>query len=198
MINELNKYITSNVENDCIKILTAYDKTVCRKHTINVGNKIVQLVVQFGLNLDKLQKAASLHDISVVIPRDKYVSICGDYNVEVIDLEKEFPILLHQKMSKIIAEEIFEIKDADILSAISCHTTLKDNPSKYDMALFIADKLMWDQGGVPPYYDIVNGQLNHSLEKACLTYINYVLDNGMIVVPHPDLIAARKFLVLNT
>lgn len=194
MLNNLKNYVSGNVENDCIKILTAYNKTICRKHTINVGNMIFQLIIRFGMELDKLQKASYLHDVSVVIPRDKYVSICNDYNVEVIDLEKELPILLHQKVSKIIAQEIFNINDIDILSSISCHTTLKANPSKYDMALFVADKLMWDQGGAPPYYEIVYNALNHSLETACLAYIDYVMDNGMILVPHPDLVSAREYL----
>jgi HD superfamily phosphohydrolase YqeK len=33
----------------------------------------------------------------------------------------------------------------DILDSISCHTTLKANPAKLDMLLFISDKIKWDQ-----------------------------------------------------
>jgi len=161
---------------------------------MNVSTKAIELAGQFKLDADKLETSAYLHDISVVVPRDKYVDICNVYNIEVIDLEKNLPILLHQKVSKIIAEEIFNINDKDILSAISCHTTLKANPSKYDMTLFIADKLMWDQDGVPPYYDVVADALNQSLHKACLVYIDYVMDNGMILVPHPELVTARNYM----
>jgi len=195
MLNKLKKHITGNIQNDCITILTAYNKIIYHNHTINVAGKVIELGTQFELDINKLEKAAYLHDISVVIPRENYVTICNNFNIDVLDLEKDLPILLHQKVSKIIAEEIFNIDDMDILSAISCHTTLSANPSKYDMTLFIADKLMWDQGGVPPYYDMVTYALNHSLEEACLVYIDYVMDNEMILVPHPKLVEARKHLV---
>lgn len=62
------------------------------------------------------------------------------------------------------------------------------------MTLFVADKIMWDQGIKPPFYDIVNDSLNHSLEKACLAYIDYVMDNGMILKPHPSLIDTKIWI----
>lgn len=197
MLNELKKYITGTLSTDCKTILNAYNKTICLDHTRNVAKKAIELAAQFNLDANKLESAAYLHDISVVIPRNDYVTICNDFNIKVLDMEKKLPILLHQKVSKIIATEIFNINDIDILFAISCHTTLKTNPSQYDMALFAADKLMWDQGGVPPFYYIVSSALNHSLEKACLAYIDYVMDNGMILKPNPDLVGARTFLSLN-
>ncbi len=52
---------------------------------------------------------------------------------------------MHQRISKMIAEQEFSITDEQILSAIECNTTLKMNPFAYDMALFIADKPAWDQ-----------------------------------------------------
>ena len=71
---------------------------------------------------------------------------------------------------------------------------LKANPSQYDMALFIADKLSWDQEGTPPFYDIVIKNLSVSLEKACLSYINYIIDNSMILHPHSWIIESKEYL----
>jgi HD superfamily phosphohydrolase YqeK len=98
--------------------------------------------------------------------------------------EKRVPIILHQRLSKVIAEEDFHITDEKILSAIECHSTLKVNPSDYDMALFIADKLAWDQNGKAPFYDVVADALKQSLEKASLVYMNYIVENKMILYPH--------------
>ena len=82
-----------------------------------------------------------------------------------------------------------------VLEAVGCHSTLKANPSPYDMALFVADKLAWDQPGAPPYENNVREALAVSLEAACLSHIDYVLRHGMILMPHTWLLEARNWLI---
>lgn len=48
-------------------------------------------------------------------------------NMKIDPAEEKYHFLLHQRISKIIAEERFGIDDAEILSAVECHTTLKKN-----------------------------------------------------------------------
>lgn len=55
--------------------------------------------------------------------------------------EEKYHFLLHQRISTIIANEEFDIKDQDILSAVQCHTTLKKDANDYDKAVFLADKI---------------------------------------------------------
>lgn len=86
---------------------------------------------------------------------------------DLCEAERKYPFLLHQRLSKIIAAQYFNISDEDILSAIECHTTLKKDTSKYEMSLFIADKLAWSREGIPPFYEEVNAGLAISLETAC-------------------------------
>lgn len=135
-----------------------------------------------------------MHDISAVIHPTDMLNYMIKNNLFVDESERKHPFLLHQRISKILAINFFNIDDETILSAIECHTTLKSNPSKYDMALFIADKLSWDKEGIPPFYDIVSENLTYSLEKACLSYINYAIDNNMILHPHSWIIASKKYL----
>ncbi len=130
----------------------------------------------------------------MIITRNEYVDICKKYKISINTVEKDLPILLHQKISSLIASEVFEIKDSEILSAIRCHTTLKANPSDLDMILFLSDKLKWDQPGIPPYKKDIENALSISLESACYAYINYIQENNMIIKPHPELIKAYDFL----
>ena len=37
----------------------------------------------------------------------------------------------------------------------------------YDKIIFLADKLAWDQGGIPPYYQPLKEAINISLDKGC-------------------------------
>ena len=194
MFTEIKNQITGVVSSDCINLLKSNSKEIVLKHTISVEKKAKELGVRFGADIIKLSSAAYLHDISVIIPRYKYADICNKHKVKVNGLEKELPILLHQKISSLIASEVFQIKDSEILSAISCHTTLKANPSDIDMILFLSDKLKWDQHGIPPYKKDIKNALSISLESACYAYINYILQNNMIIKPHPELINAYNFL----
>ncbi|WP_242663031.1 HD family phosphohydrolase [Clostridium acetobutylicum] len=77
---------------------------------------------------------------------------------------------------------------------IKYHTTLRNGASNYEMALFVSDKLSWDQSGTPPYYDVVNKELNKSIYHASLAYIRYVLDNNMILMPHRWMLEAKVWL----
>ena len=52
------------------------------------------------------------------------------------------------------------------------------------MALFIADKLAWDQEGEAPFYSVVSDALKQSLEAASLVYMDYIVDHKMILHPH--------------
>ena len=67
-----------------------------------------------------------------------------------------------------MCRKVCNITDKIILSAIKYHTILTKNASKYDMALFVVDKLAWDQEGEPLYYEIVKGELDKSLEHVSL------------------------------
>lgn len=54
----------------------------------------------------------------------------------------------------------------------------------YDKVIFIADKISWDQKGLPPYYDELKSKVAESLEDACYFYIKYQFDNNLLLMPH--------------
>ena len=86
------------------------------------------------------------------------------------------------------------ITDSAVLSAIECHTTLYANATPYDMALFIADKLAWDQPGIPPYDKAVRYALEYSLEAACLANMEDTMTSGRMLCPHTNWTLAYDWL----
>ena len=82
------------------------------------------------------------------------------------DQEKQFPMILHQKLSVVIAREIFHVTDPQVLSSIGCHTTLKAGASRLDKVVFLADKIAWDQDGDPAYLHEMRAALDQSLDAA--------------------------------
>lgn len=100
-------------------------------------------------------------------------------------------MIIHQKLSRVIAEELFGIRDQNVLSAVECHTTLKPGASLMDKVLFVADKLAWDQPGVPPYREEMISRLEVSLDEAAFAYIHYLWrQRERLKVVHPWLEAA--------
>jgi HD superfamily phosphohydrolase YqeK len=99
------------------------------------------------------------------------------FNIDLFDEEIEFPMIIHQKLSKEFAKLYFGVQDTDILNAISCHTTLRSNPTKLDMIVFLADKISWDQEGKPPYLELIMNGLETSLELGTLNFVTYLVEN---------------------
>lgn len=188
---------TGSTENDVRSLLTANGKEKVLEHCLAVAVTASSLAERFMLDPKLARTAAILHDVSAVIKPEDMLDYARKSGWELDKCEWWYPFILHQRVSAMIAREYFGIVDASILSAVECHTTLRANPSDYDMIIFLADKLSWDQEGVPPFRDILLSALDVSLEHASLAYINYALDNGMLLHPHKWLIEAKAWLEAN-
>jgi len=95
-------------------------------------------------------------------------------------------MIIHQKLSVVIAREIFAIEDDAVFSAIGCHTTLKAQASLLDKIVFVADKIQWDQPGLPPYLGSLQEALLHSLDAAAFVYLDYLWQQrASLRVVHP-------------
>lgn len=184
-----------NIPQCSIELLNAYGKKIVATHSKKVADEAKRLAMLFQEDCEAAEIASFLHDISVVIQRDKYIEVAEFLKLDVLPEEREFPLVIHQKLSSEIAKHVFCITDERVLSAICCHSTLKANPTKLDMILFIADKIKWDQGGTPPYYDLVQEGLDKSLEHGVYAYVKYIYNNKFsLKVIHPWLVDAYNYL----
>lgn len=172
-----NKYVINN-------------KKDVLKHIEDVAEIAVGLAKAYNLDITKTKLAALLHDISGIMTPQEMYDFAISHEFEIDPAEEKYHALLHQRVSKTIAQEEYAITDADILNAIECHTTLRKNASMYDKVIFIADKISWDQKGVPSYDDLIKSATIESLNEACYLYIKYQFDNGLLVMPHQWLIEA--------
>ncbi|MBO0470499.1 bis(5'-nucleosyl)-tetraphosphatase (symmetrical) YqeK [Enterococcus sp. DIV0242_7C1] len=162
-------------------------------HCITVGEYAYNLAKKSLADPNKAKIAGFLHDISAIYPNDQRVDVAKKLEIPLCKEEIKFPMIIHQKISRQTALDIFKITDPEILSAIECHTTLKGGYSDLDLVVFVADKIKWDQTGEPPYFSGLMDALNQSLEHAAYYYIEYLLNNDIKVV-HPWLMDAYKEL----
>ncbi|MEO2507796.1 bis(5'-nucleosyl)-tetraphosphatase (symmetrical) YqeK [Clostridium paraputrificum] len=190
-INNIEK--TGDFTKDVCELLEVNNKNHTKKHVLEVAETSLKLADRFLLDSEICYKSALLHDISSIIKPKDMIVIANENNMLLDISEQKYPFLLHQRISKLIAFHYFDITEKDILSSIECHTTLRSKPSKYEMVLFLADKISWDQDGEPPYIDIIEEGLSVSLENACKNYINYVYENNMLLCPHKWMNEAHRY-----
>lgn len=185
---------TGDVINDVKNLLLSNDLLQTFEHVRKVAKTNSEIASTYQLDKSICEVSGYLHDISAVIKPEDMLQFAKNENWYIDTSEERYPFILHQRISRVLAKELFEINDIRILNAIECHTTLKPNPSPYDMALFVADKLSWDQEGLPPFYQLLRVELEKSLEQASLLYMSYMVDNKMILYPHQWFINAIDFL----
>lgn len=164
------------------------------KHVEAVTELAVGLAKAYNLDVEKIKLAAFLHDISAILTPQEMYDFAVAHELKIDPAEEKYHALLHQRVSKIIAQEEYCITDSDILNAIECHTTLRKNANVYDKVVFIADKISWDSKGVPAYDDLLKSNSVESLNEACYLYIKYQFDNNLLVMAHQWLIEAFEEL----
>jgi predicted HD superfamily hydrolase involved in NAD metabolism len=157
-------------------------------HCLQVGARARALAEQFNVVPTRAETGGWLHDISAAIPRAQYLAAAQAWGVRVLPEERQRPMLLHQRLSVVIAREVFHVTDEGILSAIGCHTTLKMGMLPLDKVVFLADKIEWDQPGRPPYLDELEAVLYGmpSLDAALRVYCDYLWEHrDSQFVAHP-------------
>ncbi|EJQ44580.1 hypothetical protein IEE_02770 [Bacillus cereus BAG5X1-1] len=186
---------TGKIENDIKAFLLKYNKEVTYKHSIRVANEAREIAKIFYEDEEKAAIAGYLHDISAIFPNEERIAVAEKFGIEILQEEREFPMIIHQKLSRVIAREIFKIEDEKVLNTISCHTTLRKHATKMDLVLFVADKLEWDQIGTPSYLIEVKKGLGKSLDHAAFVYISYLWERkDTLKVIHPWLEEAYWYL----
>ncbi|GGC76705.1 bis(5'-nucleosyl)-tetraphosphatase (symmetrical) YqeK [Enterococcus wangshanyuanii] len=173
--------------------LHCHNKMETYHHCTAVGEYAYNLAEKSLAEPNKAKLAGLLHDISAIYPNNQRIDRANKLEIQLCKEEIKFPMIIHQKISRKMALDLFKITDSEILSAIECHTTLKGGYSDLDLVVFVADKIKWDQAGEPPYLDGLMAALDQSLEHAAYYYIEYLLSNDIKVI-HPWLMDAYREL----
>ena len=109
------------------------------EHTLGVCYTASCLAMVFGGDVRSAQIAGLLHDCAKCIPAKKKLKICKDNKIPVTDFEREHTFLLHAKVGAWVAREKYGVTDPEILSAITWHTTGKENMTLLEKIIFVAD-----------------------------------------------------------
>lgn len=189
--------LTGSLLQDVGTFFKLHQDTDTWEHTLKVTSHAVRIARLYGADPQKAEQAALLHDVSNVIPVSRMLETAEEIGIKIEDEERTYPRILHQKLSRAMAEQLFHISDEEILRAIECHTTLKPHAALFDKVVFIADKVSWDLPGDHPYLNEVRRQVDeHQLDKAVFAYLDHVWSQrDKMKLVHSWLIQAREELL---
>ncbi len=109
------------------------------EHTLGVMYTCAALAMRYGYNLEKAMLAGLMHDCAKCMPNAKKLKMAEKNHLEISNLERKNPFMLHAKLGALMAKKKYDIDDQDILDAIRWHTTGRPNMTLLDKIVYIAD-----------------------------------------------------------
>ncbi|WP_291648771.1 bis(5'-nucleosyl)-tetraphosphatase (symmetrical) YqeK [Clostridium sp.] len=166
-------------------------------HTLGVVETAMRLAEINKVDKDKAEIAALAHDIAKNMTIYELRDIINRNSINLSYDEEKTPELWHSIVSPILGREIFKIEDEEILSAMRWHTTGKEDMSKLDKIIYMAD--MIEPGRNFHGVDLIRKESFADLDKGLLQglthTIKYLLNKGFPI--DINSIKARNYLLLN-
>lgn len=109
------------------------------EHTLGVMYISAALAMRYECDLDKALLAGLMHDCAKCMPNAKKLKTAEKYGLEITELEKKNPFMLHAKVGAVLAEKKYDITDEEVLGAIRWHTTGRPDMTLLEKIVYIAD-----------------------------------------------------------
>ena len=156
------------------------------KHSVNVYLTAMELGKEHKLPLEKIAVSALLHDCGREVPTKESVAKAQELGLDVDEVERSQPILLHAKLGVYYAKEKYGVTDKEILDGILYHTTGTAGMSKLAKVVFLADMVEpgRDFPGVEELRHLARKNLDKAMLKAYSNTIEYLLAGGQLIHPH--------------
>ena len=119
------------------------------RHSQGVAYTAANMAAVFDQNTEKAFRAGMLHDCAKGYSLKEQEGFCRTYGICLDDILPDSPQLMHSALAPHIAEEFYQEKDPDILSAIECHTTGKTGMKPLEQIIFIADYIEPNRKMIP-------------------------------------------------
>lgn len=109
------------------------------EHSINVSLISSALAMCYDVDIQKAELAGLLHDCAKGIKPEKLEILLKKAGILLSEEDKKTPQNFHAIYGPILAEQVYDIKDKEIYSAIRWHTTGCKNMQILDKIIYIAD-----------------------------------------------------------
>ncbi|ADO77476.1 bis(5'-nucleosyl)-tetraphosphatase (symmetrical) YqeK [Halanaerobium praevalens] len=157
-------------------------------HSLSVLNSALNLAHRFNLNLEKVKKAALLHDIAKNKEKDELLTIIKNSNWILDDLELSIIPVLHAPAGAVIAQKEFNIDDDEILEAIRYHTLGHPKMGNLAKIIYAADFIAEDRSfaGLDEIRSKIEKNFEFGLYLITSHIIKYQLNQNNFIHPYSN------------
>ncbi len=111
------------------------------EHTLGVAYTAACMAMRYDCDMKKAYIAGLLHDCAKCMTHSERLNYCKKNDLEVTEIEKVNPSLLHAKVGADLCAKKYGIEDEEIANAVRYHTTGRPDMTLLEKIIFIADYL---------------------------------------------------------
>lgn len=167
------------------------------EHVVRVVLEAQRLAEIHHVSRQNATIAALGHDLLRAHSDERLLNIAREQGYQFHDVDQMAPILMHGPLAIPILREQYAVIDAEVLGAISYHTTGHPGMTPLQQVLFLADKIEPEKRARAAAIDRVAELATTDLDAAMLVYLNHhvevALETGWPL--HPHSVAARNELL---
>ena len=167
-------------------------------HIDRVRDVALELAGRHGIDLERAELGSLAHDVCRAVPSNDLLRMSAELDVEVSDVEQDFPLLLHGPGGAELLRREENLTDQDLYEAVRWHSTAHASLNSLGKLIFLADKLDPQKAAVYSYQDKLRGMAWESLDLALLEFLSREMatrvERGETI--HPASVDARNSLIL--
>lgn len=166
------------------------------EHSLRVRDTALKLAEINGVDPHKAEIAALYHDCAKIEDEEALLAKAREFDLSLDKYMLESHELIHAHLGAKISEEIYGIKNQDILNAIKYHTTGRDQMSMLEKIIYMADYIEPKRNfpGVEEVRYMAFKDIDKALLLALDKTIISLIEIGKLV--HTETLIARNELIL--
>jgi len=160
------------------------------RHSMNVAKSAMRLAKLYGADEQKAYICGVLHDVMKNTSEQEQLAVIEQSGETMSDLEMSNPKLWHAIAGAAYMKTVLGIDDAEMISAVHCHTTAKANMTMLEKIIYIADYISDDRNydGVEDMREKAFSNIDAAVLKGTQFSITDLAKRCNAI--HPDTLAA--------
>lgn len=164
------------------------------QHILRVEAMARDLAQHHQLDQEQAARAGLMHDLAKYFPPAQLLDLAQKHQLPIDPVDEANPHLLHAQVSAVVAQETFQIADAEVLAAISNHTLGKPLMSVLSCVVFLADSLEPGRGDRPKVQaarEMSYQNLHHAVALVCDLTLKHLVKTQRLI--HPRMVLTRNW-----
>lgn len=164
------------------------------QHILRVENYAAELASLHGLDPAQAAQAGLLHDLAKYFAPQRLLEMAEAEPVPMDAVFKAEPRLLHADVSAIVARDVFEVKNPEILDAVRNHTLGRPQMHPMSCIVFLADSLEPGRGDRDDLNQIRKASVTNMYRGVwmiCDRTLNQLVQNRKLI--HPRMVMTRNW-----